>query len=352
VISNVSQEQVLNRIEMESSSKKGIKNMLRYLEDNQHDLVIDADTHITDTGSLKGDIKARHLASENYYHGKVIAAEDLLMEMKMAGVDMSLTWQNPASIRYGADEDENFEMLLAANRYILDSFLKYPDKFIPAGWTDPKALGVHNAVKLIRVLMKDFGFMIVKMNPAQNAFPMYSADVVRCVEEIMQLGGIPAVHYGADTPYTPPEDLKKIAALDPDRPVLAVHMGGGGAGYVEAEETYLKTRKLGLEMPNIRFILSAKRDTHIESDLITYQLAGAPFKHNIYCASDAPYGRQTWNFGGYERMFRSLINGHEHSDRRLQMNPDLFKEEDVKNYLGGNFARFVLDWYERFLSKQ
>ncbi len=328
-----------------------IKHLISHLSERSGRLVIDADTHVTDLKSLDGEIKRLYISTLNYYQGRPISAEELLTEMKMAQVDMSLIWQNPASIIYGSDRDSNYEKLLSANQYILESFLKYPTKFIPAGWTDPKALGLSNALRLIHVLMEEFGFFIVKMNPAQNAFQMFSADVVRCIKEIVTLGGIPAFHYGADTIYTPPEDLEKIADLHPDIPVLAVHMGGGGAGYLEGEETYLKTRELGLRKPNIKFILSAKRDTHIESDLITYQKAGTPYKNNIFCASDAPYGRQTWNFGGYDRMFQSLLNGAEHTDPRLRKQPDLFAQADVDNYLGGNFAHFVAEWYSRFLTK-
>ena len=334
---------------MNEDTRNKIYVLLKYLDDKKNNIIIDADTHVTDTNALVGECRKKYDSTLNYYHGRPISAEDLLKEMKMSGVDMSLIWQNPATTPYGSDLDTNYRMLLSANRYIQNAFLRYPTKFIPAGWTDPKALGVEKAKKLIHILINEFGFFIVKMNPAQNAFPMYSSDVVECVNKIIELGGVPAFHYGADTPFTPTEDLEKIAALHPDVPILAVHMGGGGAGYVEGEETYLKTRQLGLKMPNIKFMLSARRDTHTESDLITYQAAGSPFKNNIFCASDAPYGRQTWNFGGYDLMFRSLLNGSEHTDKRLEESTNLFRQEDVDNYLGGNFARFVLEWYNKFL---
>ena len=98
-------------------------------------------------------------------------------------------------------------------------------------------------------------------------------------------------------------------ALQPEHPVLAIHMGGSGAGYPEADELYRQARELGLRRSNIRYVLSAKRDTHIESDLIAYTQAGEPFCRNLSCASDAPYGRMTWNFGGFRAMFRSLQDG-------------------------------------------
>lgn len=150
------------------------------------------------------------------------------------------------------------------------------------------------------------------------------------------------VHFGADTPFTPADGLERMARLHPDHPVLAVHMGGGGAGYLEAEELYRQARELGLRQPNIRFILSARRDTVIESDLITYQLAGEPSCRNLFCGSDAPYGRMTWNFGGFRCMFQSLQNGAAHTDPRLRANPGLFTADIAQNYLGRNFAKFVI----------
>ncbi|NND07751.1 MAG: hypothetical protein HKN87_15345 [Saprospiraceae bacterium] len=338
---------------MDDSILSSIVKLLSFLSRGKDHLIIDADTHITDLTSLSEQQRQKYDSTSNYYHGRPISAEDLLTEMSMAGIDMSLIWQNPAATVYEQNNQEgNYQKLLQANRYILDSFISHPMKFIPAGWTDPKALGLANAIKLIHILMKEFGFFIIKMNPAQNAYPMYSKDVMTCVNEIVSLGGIPAFHYGSDTIYTTAEDLEKIATLNPDVPLLAVHMGGGGAGYLQAEETYQKSRDLGLRMPNIKFIFSAKRETHIESDLIAYQIAGAPYKSSLFCGSDAPYGRQSWNFGGYERMFQGLMNGAHHTDLRLKANPDLFHQQDVNNYLGGNFAKFIICHYQRFLDQK
>ncbi len=326
-----------------------IEKQLDFLERNKNHLTIDADTHLTDLSQLEGDILTKYRSSPNYYHGRPISAEDLLREMKMAQVDMSLIWQNPAATVYTDDQVQNFTNLLAANTYIYESAQAYPEKFIPAGWTDPKALGVEKALKMVAICLQELGFFIVKMNPAQNAYPLDSEEVVVVVDKIISLGGVPAFHYGADTPYTTPEGLEKLAKRYPDQCLMAVHMGGGGAGYVEAEEHYLKTRKLGLEYPNLFFPLSAKRDTHIESDLITYQLAGKPYKHNMACASDAPYGRQTWNFGGYRAMLRSLMDEENHVDKRIRKNTALFNEEMIQNFMGRNFAEFTIKGYKKFL---
>lgn len=333
---------------MNDHTLKRIQFQLDYLKDHRDSLVIDTDTHPTDLNILSGAILERYQATSNYYHGRPISTEELILEMDLAGVDMALSWQNPAAITYTTDLQENFELLLRANKYIFESAEKYPQRIIAAGWTDPKALGLENALKLVDICTQEFGFFIVKMNPAQNSYPIDSDEVMLLVDKIVGLKAIPAFHYGGDTPYTPPEGLAKVASRHPQHPIIAVHMGGGGSHYVHGEEQYLKTRELGLKYPNIVFPISAKRDAHIESDLITYQLAGEPFSRNLFCASDAPYGRMTWNYGGYQRMFESLMNS-KHPDKRIQENVGFFTEESAQNYKGRNFVDFTLKYYSEFL---
>ena len=166
---------------------------------------------------------------------------------------------------------------------------------------------------------------------------------------VVSLGAIPVFHYGADTEYTPASGLGALATRYPEHPIMAIHMGGGGAGYVEAEQLYHDSRALGLKYPNIKYVLSARRDTHTESDLITYQLAGEPFSKNICCASDAPYGKQSWNFGGYRLMFETLKDGANHPDKRLNENPGLFDNQAVSNYMGKNFAELTIWAYQNII---
>lgn len=328
-----------------------IRIRLKFLMENKDKIVIDGDTHATDTASLGGEILSRYRSELNYYHGKPVSAEDLLTEMKMAEVDMALIWQNPAATPYGNSPEENFTVLLKANKYIFDSGVKYPEKFIPAGWTDPKALGTELAKELARICVQDFGFAIIKMNPAQNAFYIDSDPVMGVLDYIVDMGAVPAFHFGADTEFTPAEGLYKLAKRHPAHPVIGIHMGGGGASYPAAESLYIEARKTGLQCPNIRFVLSAKRDTHIESDLITYTLAGEPYCRNLFCGSDAPYGRMTWNFGGYRSMFRSFLNGEEHTDLRVMQNPELFTEKIAAGFMGGNLAEFMIGAYSSILQK-
>jgi predicted TIM-barrel fold metal-dependent hydrolase len=326
--------------------------LLRHLETHSGQLVIDADIHITDLDNLDAVRRHRYETTPGYYHGRPISAEDAIREMNMAGVDMALAWQNPATTAYSGDPAANTEALTRANRYIRDSAHRYPDRFIPAGWVDPKACGLENTMELLETLVLKFGFLIVKLNPAQNRFQIDAPISVAVVDRIIELGAIPAFHFGADTPFTPAEGLRALAERHPASPLIAVHMGGGGAGYLQAEETYQKARRLGLECPNIRYVFSAKRDTHMESDLIEYQIAGEPYCRNLFCGSDAPYGRMTWNFGGFRAMFQSLIDSENHSDARVRARPGLFTPAAAGGYLGGNFARFVAGEYRRLLAAE
>ena len=336
---------------MKPEAKQRIEKQLAFLKENKDRLTIDADTHISDVQNLPEQHRKKYVETDNYYHGKPISAEDLLAEMKMADVDMCLSWQNPAVTDYGNDLQKNFETLLKANRYLLETDANNPNRFIPGGWTDPKNLGVELAMQMAEICVKEFGFLFVKMNPAQNEYNIDSDDVVTVFNKIVELDGIPAFHFGGDTPYTKAEGFEQLAKLHPKHPVVGIHMGGGGPSYMEGEIHYQKARELGLKHPNIKFIQSAKRDTHIESDFITYQLAGEPFCKNIFCASDAPYGRQTWNFGGFRLMFESLKNGNNHTDKRLQQYPHLFDDEVIQNYLGRNFAELMIEGYEKLLKK-
>lgn len=326
-----------------------ILNRLNYLKPKHGNLVIDSDVHLSDIEAITDEsLKARAL-SNNYYQGKPINIDMALANMEMAGVDMCLVWQNPSVTSYTDSKGFNFQSLLKANEYIYKAVSNYPNRFIPGGWVDPKATDMELTSRLIKICVQDFGFPIIKINPAQNQFMIDSDVVFRVVEEIYSYGAIPAFHFGADTPYTSVEGLEKLVAFAKERPVIAIHMGGGGASYIEADETYIKARVLGLKYPNLKYVLSAKRDTHIESDLISYQLTGEPFCHNLMCASDAPYGNMSWNYGGYRALFKSLKNNAIHPDERIRHQAGLFDDQSIANYMGGNMACLAVEGYQTIL---
>lgn len=326
---------------MTPQSKDRLQALLSFLASEGDRLTMDADTHITDPDGLPDFLQVRMEESPDYFHGRPISAEELVAEMDVAGVDMALTWQNPIATCYTDDPEENCRRLLNANRYVFESARAHPRRFVPGGWVDPKACGLEQALEMAEILVNEFGFIFVKMNPAQNAYPIDSDLVLEVTRHIVELGAVPAFHFGADTPYTPASGLEKIAAEHPEHPVLAIHMGGGGAGYVEAEPLYQQARELGLKYPNIGYALSAKRDTHMESDFIAYLDAGLPHAHQIFCASDAPYGRVAWNYGGFRAMLEGLRKANPRNDPRLIKNPGLFDQAAVRNFLGANFARWT-----------
>jgi predicted TIM-barrel fold metal-dependent hydrolase len=327
-----------------------VEQRLVHLQRVRRHVTIDGDTHPSGTDLFDQEILRRTASDLNYYHGRPVTGDELLREMDQAGVDMALSWQNPAVTRYGSDIKENFRSLEAANRYISRFSGEHPTRIIPAGWTDPKALGVAGAIDLVRLCVEEFGFPVVKMNPAQNRYRIDSREVTEVLDAIVALGAVPAFHFGSDSEFTPADGLEAIAARHPEHPVIAVHMGGGGGHYVEADPLYIAARELGLKRPNIFYILSAKRDTHIESALITYLLAGEPFSRNIAVGSDIPYGRITWNFGGYRGLFAALKDSERHNDARVRNHPGLFTDAAVQNFMGGNLADLIIRSDQRLLN--
>ncbi len=336
---------------LSSKAKNRLTGLINYLKTNKDHLVIDGDTHPTDLSRLEEPILQKYKSTSDYYQGRPIGHKDLLYGMATSGIDMSLIWQNPAAFNYTEDKSQNFEKLLQANYDISAFATDFPEKFIPAGWTDPKSLGLDNALKMCEISVMDLGFPIVKMNPAQNAFPIDSDFVFTTVEKIIGLGATPAFHFGGDSPYTPAEGLERIISTFPEHPFIGVHMGGGGSHYVEGDPTYLKARELGLKYPNLFYILSAKRDTHIESDLILYTEKGKPFMENLAWGSDAPYGLQSWNIGGIKNLFKILVNRNTNIQKENGRKPPLFTKDVIQNYLGTNLANLVIKSCETILLK-
>ena len=330
---------------MTKEVKNRLDNLLTYLRDQKKRLVIDADTHISDLEELDTYQKSLYNSSQDYYHGKPINVEQLISEMDMSDVNMSLCWINPAVIKNSNTQSENFELLRSAIRYLVKSSEKYPTRIIPTGWIDIKALGLEKSKELVMECVKEMGLLVIKMNPAQSSYPMDHQDVCILVKFIVKLGAIPAFHYGSDTLFTTPENLVTIASLIYPHKLIAVHMGGGGASYLEGETNYNKTRELGFKFDNIYFVESTKRDTHIESDFISYVAAGEKYYKRIMCGSDAPYGRQSWNYGGYRSMFSTLKNPSLHTDIRIRNREAIFTDEIIQRIMGENLADLLIEGY-------
>lgn len=158
--------------------------------------------------------------------------------MDAADVSMANTRQKPAATIYPGGEDENAEALLEANRYICLAANSHLTRLIASGWTDPKTCGVSNACRIVEFCVRECGFIIIKMKPAQNQYPIDSPAVLPVVDRIVDLGAVPAFHYGEDSPFTPAAGLEAIACRHPSHPLIGVDIGGGGGGYLEAGTLY------------------------------------------------------------------------------------------------------------------
>ncbi|RUT32487.1 hypothetical protein EMQ25_04840 [Arsenicitalea aurantiaca] len=319
-----------------------VQTRLAHMQRHRDTLVIDGDVHPTQFEALPPAMAEQVTTDPNYFHGRPLLADRLLHRMAMAGVDMSLCWQNPAALPYVEDRAENFERLAGANARIAELAHAHPERVIPAGWTDPKALGVEGAIAMAEKCVREFGMPIVKMNPAQNSYPIDDEMVGLVLDRIVALGAVPAFHFGSDTPFTPPEGLRRVAQRHPDHPVIGVHMGGGGGNFVEAEPIYQGARQMGLEQSNVFYVLSAIRDAHIESALLSYAEAGAPWSGNLAVGSDAPYCDAVYHFGAFRALFAALKDGAHYGDPRLDARPNLFDDEMIAGFMGRNLADLVI----------
>ena len=337
-------------MELTDDAARRIADRCAYLEANGATLVMDGDVHPTPAAALPEDIAARVAGDPNYFHGRPLLADDLVATLDRAGVDMAMCWQNPAALRYTDDADENYRRLRAANAAIHALAEAHPTRVMPAGWTDPKALGLDAAKELARECVGTFAMPVVKMNPAQNAYPIDDPMVLAVVDEIVALGAIPAFHFGSDSPYTPASGLEAVSLRHPEHPLIGVHMGGGGGHFVEAEETYQAARTLGLERPNIFYVLSAIRDPHIESALLTYWAAGEPYSRNLAAGSDAPYGNMVFNYGGFRTLFAAMTGGG-YADPRLAPAGGRMDPAAVQGFMGGNLARLIAAADRRILAQ-
>ncbi len=327
---------------MEKQAKVRISSQLDYLISSNDKLIIDSDTHISNSNLLSQSMAKKVKQDFLYFHGKPADMDELVFSMDLSKIDMSLSclsWQNPSVTQYFVeDEQRNFESLFAANKYIYDSSIKYMERIIPAGWTDPAALGKNLAIEMVDICVDHFGFGIIKINPAQNRFMINSEQVVEIVTHIIKKKAVPAFQFGADTKYTSVSELRFLAEKFENSKLLAIHMGGGGACYIEAEDLYQNSLLHGKNHSNIMFVESAKHDTHIRNDLLYFSNKGTSIIENLAWASDFPYGLQVWNFGG----LKSLIHELEASLLRNELN--------TNRIMGGNMKNLLMETYQNLLS--
>jgi hypothetical protein len=189
-------------------------------------MIVDADVHLS---SLR--------------EGNRITVEELLRRMDRAGVTRALAWLQPAY----------FRDVEGGNRYIFECVRRYPERIIGFGWVDPH-FGLEKCLEEIKRCTGEYGFVGVKLNGAQNEFPIDDEQVcLPLIEAIVETGKLLAFHIGADSfENTHPFRLAKIARRFPTATILAVHMGG--AAVPDLSRAMLEFAQ---ECPNIYLIGSA-----------------------------------------------------------------------------------------------
>ena len=163
-------------------------------------MIIDADTHISPTDD-----------------NGTILAEELINQMDKSKVDKAVCWLQPPYMR----------ALDTSLEYVYQSVKKFPDRLLGFGWVDPH-FGIEKGKDTVKKCLTEYGFYGVKLNGAQNSFPIDDEKMsLPLIEEIAKAGSILAFHIGADEyNFTHPSRAANIARRFPEMPVLMVHMGG------------------------------------------------------------------------------------------------------------------------------
>lgn len=229
--------------------------------------IIDADTHIS-----------------NIKEGNSITAEELIAMMDRAGIEKALTWIQPPYQR---------DLLPRLIEYLENSAKAYRDRIIPFGWVDPH-LGITNSKLLIRKCMLQYGFKGIKLNGAQNEYPVDDEELsIPLIREIADLGGIIAFHCGADVrDYTHPYRIEKILKMFPHIKFLMVHMGG--ASFSDFSDTAIEVAERN---NNVTLIGSAIRTR----PLINAIKRIGP--ERIAYGSDAPFEFPSVEISRYKAIF-------------------------------------------------
>ncbi len=237
--------------------------------------IIDADCHI----------------SPSPQGGNSILLEELLRRMDGAGVDQALTWLQPP---YTREIDES-------NAYVAEAAARFPDRILGYGWADPN-LGVDKAKDAVRRCLDEYGFFGVKMNGAQNSYPIDDPKLaLPVIEEIAKRKTTLAFHIGADAyNNTHPYRLDRIAALFPDLRIFAVHMGG--ASFDDMSDLVIDVAR---KRPNVYLIGSAVRAQPI---LRAIRELGAD---RVCFGSDTPFELMHVERAKYDALLSTAVSADE-----------------------------------------
>ena len=217
-------------------------------------------------------------------HDKAIDAAGLDSLLGSAGIDKALVWLMPQGV---SDVSES-------NEYIYENAKKYP-RFLPFGWANVRE-GVDKAILDAKKCVIDYGFKGVKLNGAQNDYPIDCEEAMKVCEAISQSGGIIAFHIGADSPdNTSAFRAANVAKAFPKTYVLMSHMGG--AGEPDRAQEVIETAK---QCPNMMLIGSSIDISRVK---LAVDELGAD---RVMFGTDAPFRDAVSSLADYRDMFKQL----------------------------------------------
>ena len=233
-----------------------------------------------------------------------ITCDDLLAMMDGAGVHRALCWLKPP---YTRD-------LKAGNRAVYEAARGHPGRIIGFGWANPR-LGMQTALDDVRQCIEEYGFVGVKLNGAQEEYCIDDeTSVFPVVELIAELGGVLAVHCGADAyDSTHPFRVAKVAARFPELPILLAHMGGAGLPHLHNAAI-----EFALQHTNMHFIASAAESKSI------LKAIDALGPERVSFGSDSPFGLMHVELARFEALLRD-------ADERTR---DLVMGDSIARVLG------------------
>lgn len=210
------------------------------------------------------------------------SAQELDAILENAHVDKAVCWLLPQ----GVDD------VSESNRYIYQNCKNLP-RFVPFGWANVME-GEEKAVRDAITCLDEYGFRGVKINGAQNYYPIDCLPAMHVCEEIAKRKGIIAFHIGYDEPLmTSPFRAATVANAFPETPVLMIHMGGASPCEKNNARTVIDVAKL---CPNMLLIGSAigTADVRTAIDELGPQ--------RVMFGSDAPFNDPAKCIADYQEM--------------------------------------------------
>ena len=248
-------------------------------------MIIDADTHISPTNDVN-----------------TIKVEELIAQMDRSNVDKAVCWLQPPYMR---TIDTSLE-------YIYESVKRFPDRLLGFGWVDPH-FGIEEGRDTVKKCLAEYGFYGVKLNGAQNSFPIDDEKMsLPIIEEIAKAGSILAFHIGADEyNFTHPSRAANIARRFPEMAILMVHMGG-----VSSPDLSSVCIDLAEECKNMHLVGSCVRYTSVVKAIRKLGASRVSF------GSDTPFSIMHSDVLAYQAFLTDYFTGE---DQKLVMGENIRK---------------------------